>query len=89
MGDARALLNYYAVNTINVFDTHEFLNSLPDHLQPPLLNLQGLVGVFLGEWLSKVMTRSNWSRRNLSWKQLLYASTDVWASLEVYLALMK
>ena len=72
-----------------MFDTHEFLNSLPDHLRPPLLNLQGLVGVFLGRWLSKMMSRSNWSQRRLSWKQLLYASTDVWASLEVYLALMK
>jgi ribonuclease D len=89
LADARALLAFYSVNTVNLFDTHEFLTSLPDDLRPPLLNLQGLVGVFLGRWLSKTMTRSNWSRRRLSREQLLYASTDVWASLEVYLALMR
>lgn len=89
LSDARALLKFYAINTVNIFDTVEFLNSLPLYLRPPLLNLQGLVALLLGQWLSKSMARSQWNRRQLSWKQLLYASTDVWASLEVYLALMK
>ena len=89
LGDARVLLYNYAVNTVNVFDTYSFIISLPKHLHPPLLNLQGLVGVFLGQWLCKAQTRSKWDRPQLSESQLLYASNDVWASLEVYLALMK
>ena len=89
LGDARSLLYYHQLNTVNIFDTHDFLASLPEHLQPPLLNLQGLVGIFLGRWLSKSMMRSNWNLHQLSRKQVQYASTDVWASLEVYLALMK
>ena len=89
LGDARSLLYFHQLNTVNIFDTHAFLTTLPEHLQPPLLSLQGLVGVFLGRWISKSMTRSNWNGHQLSWKQLQYASTDVWASLQVYLALMK
>jgi GNAT superfamily N-acetyltransferase len=48
------------------------------------LNLRGLAAEVLGVRISKGAQRSDWSRRNLSPKQIEYAATDAWAALAVY-----
>ena len=46
--------------------------------------LRNLVGSVLKAKLSKSAQSSNWARRHLDEKQLLYAATDAWAALAVY-----
>lgn len=55
------------------------------------VGLQTAVAVVLGQYLqkSKKVTTSNWASKNLSAAQLLYAANDAYASLCVYLQLLK
>ena len=46
--------------------------------------LRGLAAHFLGLRISKGEQCSNWSVKNLTPKQIRYAATDAWVSLEVY-----
>ena len=48
------------------------------------LNLRAMCAVFLHERLTKDLQQSNWSKKVLTEKQLIYAATDAWASLRVY-----
>ena len=47
------------------------------------LNLRAMCAIFLHQRLSKGDSY-DWSKEDLTDKQLIYASTDAWASLRVY-----
>lgn len=47
--------------------------------------LRGLTAYFLGKRISKSEQCSNWARKELTDKQRLYAATDAWVSLKIYL----
>ncbi len=51
--------------------------------------LRGLAAILLGIRVSKGAQRSNWSRRNLSREQIVYAATDAFVSRELYLQLTR
>ncbi len=47
-------------------------------------SVRALSAIFLGFRVIKSSQRTNWERRVLTDKQLLYAATDAWACLKVY-----
>ena len=49
--------------------------------------LQKIAAIVLGIKISKSQRMSNWERTPLSPEQQLYAATDAWVSLEIYLQL--
>ncbi len=51
--------------------------------------LRGMAAAVLGYRISKQAQTSNWSRKNLTRTQLVYAATDAWISRELYKALEK
>jgi len=51
--------------------------------------LRSLIGMFLGLRISKSAQVSNWARRNLSQKQIIYAATDAWMSRRLYQLVLK
>jgi len=52
-------------------------------------DLKGLCALFLGFKIEKQTSMSNWEANDLSAKQVTYAATDAWCSLEVYLKMIK
>ncbi|PRY96990.1 3'-5' exonuclease [Marinilabilia salmonicolor] len=52
-----------------------------------VLSLKNLAGLLLGFRVSKRQRLSNWEAQELSEGQILYAATDAWVSLEIYLKL--
>lgn len=50
--------------------------------------LRSLVGIFMQMRISKNAQLSNWARRQLCRKQIIYAATDAWVSRELYLQVM-
>ncbi|MEO0794156.1 MAG: 3'-5' exonuclease [Verrucomicrobiota bacterium] len=46
--------------------------------------LRSLIGMFLGVRISKSAQVSNWARRSLNQKQIIYAATDAWMSRRLY-----
>ena len=51
--------------------------------------LRGLAAALFGFRISKEAQCSNWSRRELTETQIIYAATDAWISRELYLELTK
>lgn len=51
--------------------------------------LRSLIGMFLGVRISKSAQVSNWARRTLSHKQIVYAATDAWMSRRLYMLVRK
>jgi len=51
--------------------------------------LRSLIGMFLGVRISKSAQVSNWARRTLSHKQIIYAATDAWMSRRLYMLVRK
>lgn len=49
--------------------------------------LRGLAAYLLGIRISKNMQLSNWSQKDLTHPQIVYAATDAWISREIYLKL--
>lgn len=49
--------------------------------------LQKIAAIVLGVKISKSQRMSNWERPTLAPEQALYAATDAWVSLEIYLRL--
>ncbi|PWU06429.1 MAG: 3'-5' exonuclease domain-containing protein 2 [Verrucomicrobia bacterium] len=49
--------------------------------------LRGLAAYLLGVRISKNMQLSNWSQKELTHAQIVYAATDAWISREIYLKL--
>lgn len=49
--------------------------------------LRGLAAFLLGVRISKNMQLSNWSQKELTHAQIVYAATDAWISREIYLKL--
>jgi len=49
--------------------------------------LRGMAAAVLGYRISKAAQRSDWSRLQLSRKQVLYAATDAWVCRELFVAL--
>lgn len=47
--------------------------------------LRSLAAIFLGCRISKGAQLTNWAKRNLTRKQIIYAATDAWISRELYL----
>jgi len=47
-------------------------------------SLRGLVAIFLNTRISKTSQQSNWERKILTSKQVLYAATDAWATRAVF-----
>lgn len=47
-------------------------------------SLRGLVAIFLNFRISKTSQQSNWERKILTAKQILYAATDAWVTREVF-----
>ena len=65
------------------------LESLTDEFGIRNNGLRGLAAVVLGFRISKGEQRSNWSRTDLTKRQITYAATDAWASREIYLRLVE
>lgn len=53
------------------------------------LGLQKIYAIIFGEKISKSQRLSNWENPELSEQQQRYAAIDAWASLQIYLRLMK
>ncbi|GHB96715.1 3'-5' exonuclease [Cerasicoccus arenae] len=51
--------------------------------------LRSLIGMFLGLRISKNAQVSNWARRTLNHKQIIYAATDAWMSRRLYMLVRK
>lgn len=83
--DVMSLLKTYHLETYNMMDTLHMANCC----QMEQLSLRALVALFLQHSLSNTECTSNWNRFMLRKDQILYASTDAWASLRVYRALLK
>lgn len=52
-------------------------------------SLRGLAAIFLKYRISKSVQCSDWSRTNLTKKQVVYAATDAWISRELYVRVAK
>jgi ribonuclease D len=52
------------------------------------LSLQKIYAIIFGKKISKAQRLSDWEKSPLTEKQLRYAATDAWASLQIYLQLM-
>lgn len=63
------------------------LSDLARHNGIKNYGLRGLTAILLGFRISKQAQVSNWTRKNLSPKQIQYAATDAWVSRELYLRL--
>jgi len=53
------------------------------------LSLQKIYAILFGSKISKSQRLTNWENAELSEQQLRYAATDAWASLKIYLQLLK
>jgi ribonuclease D len=53
------------------------------------LGLQKIYAILFGEKISKSQRLTNWENHELTEQQQRYAATDAWASLKIYLQLMK
>lgn len=53
------------------------------------LGLQKIYAILFGKKISKSQRLSNWENPELTEQQQRYAATDAWASLQIYLQLMK
>ncbi|MEI6555386.1 MAG: 3'-5' exonuclease [Paludibacter sp.] len=53
------------------------------------LGLQKIYAILFGKKISKSQRLTNWESHDLTEQQQRYAATDAWASLEIYLQLMK
>ena len=53
------------------------------------LGLQKIYAILFGKKISKSQRLTNWESHELTEQQQRYAATDAWASLEIYLQLMK
>lgn len=53
------------------------------------LGLQKLYAIVFGEKISKSQRLTNWELSELSEQQQLYAATDAWAALKIYMSLKK
>jgi len=65
------------------------LETLADQIGIKNNGLRALTAIVLGFRISKSEQRSNWSRKELSERQITYAATDAWVSREIYLRLDK
>jgi len=53
------------------------------------LGLQKIFAIVFGRKISKSQRLTNWENAELTDQQQIYAATDAWASLLIYLQLMK
>ena len=53
------------------------------------LSLQKMYAIIFGKKISKSQRLSNWERNELTVQQKVYAATDAWATLQIYLKLLK
>jgi len=63
------------------------LGELARRLDLKTHGLRNLAANFLGFRISKHAQVSNWSREELTPKQIIYAATDAWVSREIHLAM--
>ena len=85
--DAQLLLKHYGVNVCNILDTYILVSSVDFDLVGK--NMKVLASTLLGLSLDKSATLSNWERKELSQKQIDYACTDAWVSLQIYKSLAR
>ena len=78
--DALFLRKHYDQDVKNIVDTLVWAKEM--NCDP--MNLRAVCAIFLHERLAKALQRSDWTKHDLSEKQLCYAATDAWASLRVY-----
>ncbi len=72
-----------------VFNESGFIEiaKITDELVISNKGLRGLAAYLLGVRISKNMQLSNWSQKELTHAQVVYAATDAWISREIYLKL--
>lgn len=72
-----------------VFNESGFIEiaKITDELVISNKGLRGLAAYLLGVRISKNMQLSNWSQKELTHAQIVYAATDAWISREIYLKL--
>lgn len=78
--DAVLVQKHYGECINNIVDTLTWAKEM----NCDQLSLRAMCAIFLHQRLSKILQQSDWSKEDLSEKQLLYAATDAWASLRVY-----
>lgn len=84
-GDIEKLQGDYRVRTCNFIDL-AILAKKKGIIQFGAKNLSAR---YLGQRISKACQTSNWSRRELTEKQIRYAATDAWICLKIYPLLVK
>jgi len=65
----------------NILDTLQLVLAIK---QLEKKSLQGMTQSLLGLYLDKSSTLSNWEKGTLTKKQVEYACTDAWVSLQTY-----
>lgn len=72
-----------------IFNESGFIEiaKITDELVISNKGLRGLAAFLLGVRISKNMQLSNWSQKDLTHAQIVYAATDAWISREIYLKL--
>lgn len=84
--DAQRLRDEYPGLALeSLVDIHDL--PLCGHTSPK--SLVGLSSIFLGARIDKSVRKSNWEALPLSDKQIIYAATDAWASLLVYVRMIE
>ena len=85
LDDIRALQKLYK------FDPGGFveLSDIGNHLGIVTCGLQNLAAIFFGVRITKKERLTNWDRLEFNESQCLYAATDAWICLEMYLILKK
>ncbi|MDR1982721.1 MAG: hypothetical protein LBQ08_02910 [Holosporaceae bacterium] len=75
------ILSLYGINTINFYDTQLYETVLSTN---DSISYQSIVSRYLDKQLRKNHSMSDWKKRPLSKKQLLYSANDVFYLREVY-----
>ncbi|MDR0753427.1 MAG: HRDC domain-containing protein, partial [Holosporaceae bacterium] len=80
-GQDLEILSFVGINTKNFYDTQLYEAVLSVNAN---ISYQSIVFRYLNKEISKTLTRSNWKKRPLQKKQLLYSANDVFYLREVY-----
>lgn len=83
--------DFVGLNRIHKFTPHHVvdLQNIVNHYGILELGLQKIFAIVFGRKISKSQRLTNWENAELTEQQKLYASTDAWAVLLIYVQLLK
>jgi ribonuclease D len=83
--DIRALKNIYQGSAEGFIDLQDFVHNYGIEN----IGVKKMAAIVLGFRISKSQQLSNWDADTLTEPQMVYAATDAWVSLEIYLKLIQ